>query len=203
MTDRRRQSGVMARRSAASLFVPARMRLPSGRKMAVRCIGCRSALRLASQCTATASAPLCVSPQRTERDAEGHKPALGQKASPLPRKRLRGRGLLACFGSAVRWVLSVLLLLEHWPAAMWWAAAPLHLDGWQGGAEDAEGSAVLVDADLSAAVAHPGFAVIDAAELPRCDALDGLVAMDVVAFLVERDGARHEVIYVAYLELDG
>ena len=56
---------------------------------------------------------------------------------------------------------------------------------------------------LAAAETDGGVAVVDAAKLSGGDALDGGVGVDVVAILLLGDEALHEVVYVAYLELDG
>ena len=62
---------------------------------------------------------------------------------------------------------------------------------------------VPIYADFSASVAYCGLGIIDAAELPWCYALDGRVGMNVVPFVVEGDCTLHEMIHMAYLELDG
>ena len=68
--------------------------------------------------------------------------------------------------------------------------------------DDAPSLAILVDAYLSAAQADARIGVIDAAELSGGNALDGLFAVDVEAFLIEGKGAVHEMVHVTHLELD-
>ena len=56
------------------------------------------------------------------------------------------------------------------------------------------------EADFAAAIADALVGIVDATELTRGNALDGVVGMDVVAFVVKRDGARHEVVDMANFE---
>jgi len=72
-------------------------------------------------------------------------------------------------------------------------------DGWKSRAQ----LSVFVDGDFAATVADAMVGIVDAAELPRGNALYGLFAMDVIAFVIERDGALHEVIDMPHLEGDG
>ena len=43
---------------------------------------------------------------------------------------------------------------------------------------------ILIDTYLAAAIANLGFGIVDTSELTRSNALNGLVGMDVVSFLV-------------------
>ena len=61
----------------------------------------------------------------------------------------------------------------------------------------------LVDGNLTTAIADAVVGIVDAAELPRCNALYGFVAMDVVALVVQCDSAWHEVVHMADFERDG
>lgn len=62
---------------------------------------------------------------------------------------------------------------------------------------------VFVDGDFATAIADLVLGIVDAAELAGGDALDRLVAVDMVAFVVECDGSVHEVVHMAHLEGNG
>ena len=62
---------------------------------------------------------------------------------------------------------------------------------------------LLENAYFPATVADAGIGIVDAAKLAGGNALNGLVGMDVVAFIIESEGAGHKVVHMTHLELDG